>query len=202
MSADRVGCDSREAPLDTLWRLGLEELVGKAEAPDRVWGLLRGQVGAGPSRPAPPPRKVSAAWGALNQCVALAAVFLLLLGVRAELVQRGDAGALFWQGRFPTPWTWRAPLQPLYVGLGDVLSSHATHALAREQRTLASLRSPSRDPLLRFRGTRVSPIAEESAVLAAAVPQPSDGSGAVLREEALRALREPAQDPLLARRAR
>lgn len=201
MSADRVDRDSQEAPLDALWRLGLEELVGKAEAPDRVWGALRGQVGAGPSRPVSPSRKASTAWGALNQFVALAAVFLLLLGVRAELVQQGGAEALFWQGRFPTPWAWRAPSQPLYVGLGDTLSSHVIHALAREQRALASLRYPSQDPFLRYQGTGVSLIAKESAVLAAAVPQPSDEGGAVLREEALRALREPAQDPLLARRA-
>ncbi|MGC8839647.1 MAG: hypothetical protein ACP5UM_14695 [Anaerolineae bacterium] len=194
MSADRAGHEAQEHPLDVMWRLGLEELVGKAEVPDRVWEDLRNQVGAGPSRPRPSSRVGAPVWRAVSQCIALAAVVLLLLGVRAEVLEQGDP--LFWRGRLPTPWAWRVASQPLSLGPGDALSAHAAYISAREQRALASLRSPSRDPLLRNQGPAVPPTSSPQ------VSQPSKEVSPAPREEALRTLGELARDPLLVRRTR
>ncbi len=201
MSADKV---DREHPLDALWRLGLEDLVGRAEAPDRVWARLRGQVGGGPSRPQRLSRAASPVWRAASQFIALAAVCLLLLGVRAEVVPQGAGEATFWHGRLPTPWAWPAATPPLRVGLGDTLSSHAAYTSAREQRALASLRSPSRDPVLRNQGAGLTSVAQGPALPSpqVQVPQHGEASVAAPREEALRVLGEPARDPLLTRQAR
>lgn len=206
MCGDRADLEQQEHLLDALWRLGLEELVGKAEAPDRVWTDIRCQVGAGPSRPKPPPRTASPAWRAVSQFVALAAVFLLLLGFRAELVQQG--GVSLWQSGFPTPWTWPAASQPLLVGSGDALSAHTIRAAAHEQRVLSLLRYPSLDPVLVLRNQGTAPAAAGGQAIPATsgpqdqTPQPRDEGVAAPCGEASRALRELAQDPLLTHRAR
>ncbi len=200
MSADKGDREAREHFLDALWRLGLEDLVGKAEAPDRVWANLRDQVGAGPPRSRSPSRGASSAWRAVSQFVALAAVLLLLLGVRAEVVQRGSWESSFWEGRFPTPWAWRAPAQPVRVGVGDTLSAHTTYALARERRALAALRYPSQDPLLRNQGAGSIPAAQGTASFPVPAPQPREEPPIAPRADVFRTLGEPARDPLLARR--
>lgn len=205
MCADKADRELQEHPVDALWRLGLEELVGRAEAPDRVWADIRCQVDAGPSRRQPPSRAASSAWRVVSQFVALAAVFLVLLCFRTEVIQQG--GASLWQGGLPTPWAWCAASQPLFVGLGDTLSVHAAHASAREQRALASLRYPSLDPVLRNQGTAPAPAAGGRAIpatsgLQSQAPQVPREGVILLRETALQALREPAQDPLLTHRAR
>lgn len=204
MCGDRADLEQQEHLLDTLWRLGLEELVGKAEAPDRVWTDIGCQVGAGPSRPKPLPRTASPAWRAVSQFVALATVFLLLLGFRAELVRQGEAS--LWQSGFPTPWTWPAASRPLLVGSGDTLSAHTIRAAAHEQRVLSLLRYPSLDPVLRNQGTGTASAAGGQAVSATSGAQdafqPRQDGLAGPRGEALRALTEPAQDPLLTRKAR
>lgn len=201
MCGDKADLEQQEHPLDALWRLGLAELVGRAEAPDQVWADIRGQVGAGPSRPKPLPRTASPAWRAVSQFVALAAVFLLLLGFRAGLVPQGEAS--LWQSGLPTPWTWTAASRPLSVGSGDALSAHTIRASAHEQRVLALLRYPSLDPVLRNQGTGTASAAGGRAVSPASSVQDAsqprkDGPNG----EALRALTEPAQDPLLAQKAR
>ncbi|MBC7225188.1 MAG: hypothetical protein H5T59_13115, partial [Anaerolineae bacterium] len=59
--------EPRHEPLDDLWRLGLEELVGQAEAPARVWEAIRHQVEAGPSRPMPASGAASSLWRVASQ---------------------------------------------------------------------------------------------------------------------------------------
>lgn len=196
MCADRK--ERQREPLDDLWRLGLEELVGQAEAPARAWEAIRHQVEAGPSRPMPTPSAASSLWRVASQFAALAAVFLILIGFRAEAIR---------QGALPIPTVWHGAQPPIAVGVKDTLSARAAYASARGQRALEALRYPSRDPILQNQGIGAHPTDE---VMDPVLLHPSQDQAiqhrrersAASGEEALRALWMPSQDPLLTHQPR
>ncbi|MGQ9584482.1 MAG: hypothetical protein ACUVXG_03680 [Anaerolineae bacterium] len=117
--------------VDELLRQGLNELYGKAEAPDRVWVQIRQQVQAGPSLPRRGSRK-TAWWGRVaTQFVALTSVLLFVFTFRAEMVRQGDADILTWRRWQPVRSIYPAGAEPLILDAEDTLSGHDQFQFSR-----------------------------------------------------------------------
>ena len=193
--------------IDNLWREGLDDLVGQAEAPDRVWEQISRQVQAGPPRPQHRSRGFSWGWRMAGQFAALAGVFLFVLTFRAEMIRQGNADILTWRQQPPAHVVLALPGEPLAMGVEDTLSQYDQFKARRAIRTLKALNYPSMDPVLWARPASSLPTRE---VVDALLLQP--GQDQVLlhrrerentaREKVLSAFLLPRDDPMLARPSR